>query len=59
MKHVKKHQELALNLYQSGNSDAMYLAGLCVNPKTDDKGACREWVEQANWYVISEYTVAQ
>ena len=42
MKHVKKHQELALNLYQSGNSDAMYLAGLCVNPKQMTKGTAPE-----------------
>ena len=59
VKHVKKHQELALNLYQSGNSDAMYLAGLCVNPKQMTKEQLQQWAEQANWYMLSEYTVAQ
>lgn len=59
VKHVKKNQELALELYQSGNSDAMYLAGLCVNPKQMTVEQLQQWAEQANWYMLSEYTVAQ
>ena len=59
VKHLKKQHELALELYQSGNSDAMYLAGLCVNPKQMTKEQLQQWAEQANWYMISEYTVAQ
>lgn len=30
---VKKDQPLALALFDTGNHDAMYLAGLCVQPK--------------------------
>ncbi|MTH54690.1 DNA alkylation repair protein [Bacillus mangrovi] len=59
LKKVKKDQELALKLYESGNSDAMYLAGLAVNPKKMTKGELQKWAEQAYWYMLSEYTVAQ
>ncbi|WP_115993829.1 DNA alkylation repair protein [Cohnella lupini] len=58
VKDVKKDQELARALYATGNSDAMYLAGLTVNPKTATKEMLQEWVTQACWYMISEYTVA-
>jgi 3-methyladenine DNA glycosylase AlkD len=58
VKDVKKDQELARALYATGNSDAMYLAGLTVNPKTATKEMLQEWVALAGWYMISEYTVA-
>jgi len=58
VKHVKKDQELALALYDTENSDAMYLAGLSVNPKMMTKEILQNWVEKANWYMLAEYTVA-
>ncbi|WP_424767199.1 DNA alkylation repair protein [Paenibacillus sp. sgz302251] len=58
VKFVKKDQELALKLFESGNSDAMYLAGLTVNPKIVTKETLQHWVKQAYWYMIAEYTVA-
>lgn len=58
VKFVKKDQELAHQLFRSGNSDAMYLAGLTVNPKTMTKETLQQWVKQAYWYMIAEYTVA-
>lgn len=59
VKFVKKDQGLALQLYESGNHDAMYLAGLSVNPKLMTKETLQEWAEKAYWYMIAEYTVAQ
>ncbi|UOQ45075.1 DNA alkylation repair protein [Halobacillus salinarum] len=59
VKRVKKDQELALSLFRSGNSDAMYLAGLTVNPKLVSREELEQWVKLANWYMIHEYTVAQ
>ncbi|WP_338779044.1 DNA alkylation repair protein [Metabacillus sp. FJAT-52054] len=59
VKKVKKDQELALKLYDSGNSDAMYLAGLSVNPKLMTKDQLHKWAQGAYWYMLSEYTVAQ
>jgi len=58
VKPVKKDQALALALYDTGNSDAMYLAGLTVNPKAMTKAQLQHWVKQANWYMLAEYTVA-
>jgi 3-methyladenine DNA glycosylase AlkD len=59
VKYVKKDHELALQLYNSGNHDAMYLAGLSVNPKLMTKEALQDWVKKAYWYMLAEYTVAQ
>lgn len=58
VKDVKKDQQLARDLYATGNSDAMYLAGLTVNPKSATKEMLQEWVRSAGWYMIAEYTVA-
>jgi 3-methyladenine DNA glycosylase AlkD len=58
VKDVKNDQELARALYQTGNSDAMYLAGLTVNPKTATREMLQDWVRKADWYMIAEYTVA-
>jgi 3-methyladenine DNA glycosylase AlkD len=58
VKHVKKNQELVLSLYETGNFDAMYLAGLTVDPKKIEKETLQEWVKKANWYMLAEYTVA-
>lgn len=57
VKEVKKDQALALALYETGNSDAMYLAGLSVIPESMTKETLQSWVDQANWYLLSESTV--
>ncbi|HNL37602.1 MAG TPA: DNA alkylation repair protein [Saprospiraceae bacterium] len=54
----KKDHELSLALYDSGNSDAMYLAGLIADEKKISPDDLRHWAEKASWYMISEYTVA-
>lgn len=58
VKYVKKDHELALDLYNSGNHDAMYLAGLSINPKLMTKEDLQDWVHKAHWYMPAEYTVA-
>ncbi|RDU36749.1 DNA alkylation repair protein [Neobacillus piezotolerans] len=58
VKYIKKDQELALALYNTGNYDAMYLAGLAINPKLMEKTTLQEWAEGANWHGLAEYTVA-
>lgn len=58
VKKVKKNHELSLQLYDSGNGDAMYLAGLIADEKQITKEQLQHWAEKANWYMISEYTVA-
>jgi 3-methyladenine DNA glycosylase AlkD len=58
VKHVKKDQELALGLFETGNHDAMYLAGLSVNPKVMTRETLQNWVQKADWYLLAEFTVA-
>jgi len=47
-----------LALYDTENSDAMYLAGLSVNPKLMEKKTLQNWVKKADWHMLAEYTVA-
>lgn len=57
LKKTKKNHDLSLELYASGNSDAMYLAGLMADEKKITKDQLEEWVENAYWSYLSEYTV--
>lgn len=58
LKRVKGDQALALALYDTGNSDAMYLAGMAVEPALMTKAQLKRWAKGAYWYMISGYTVA-
>lgn len=57
-KKIKKDHELSLALFDTGNGDAMYFAGLIADESKITKAQLRRWVKQAHWYMISEYTVA-
>ena len=52
-KKIKKDHQLALDLYDTGNSDAMYLAGLIADPEKMTKADLKKWVKGAYWYMIS------
>lgn len=56
-KQVKKDYRLALDLYETGIYDAMYLAGLIADDPEMTKGDLRRWVEKAYCSGLSEYTV--
>ncbi len=56
-KRVKANQSMALELYESGISDAMYLAGLIAEPMKFTKPQLNKWAKSAYWYMLSEYTV--
>ena len=47
----------ALELYATGNSDAMYMAGLIADGSKMTKEQLQLWVEKAYWKYLSEYTV--
>src|SRR5437867_10716332 len=47
---------LAKELYQTGNSDAMYLAGLICDGHQLTRPELDEWATKATWHMISEYT---
>lgn len=56
-KKIKNDQSLAMDLYKTGNSDAMYLAGMIADGSKMTKKELNAWAENAPWYMISEYTV--
>jgi len=56
-KKVKKDQELALALYDTGIPDAMYLAGLIADEKRVDMDMLDKWVKNSNWQTLYEYTI--
>ena len=57
LKKTKKNHELSLELYATGNSDAMYLAGLMADETKITKAQLESWVQNAYWYYLSEFTV--
>ena len=56
-KRIKRDHALALELYDTGISDAMYLAGLIADDAKMTKRDLNRWVKQAYWSMLSEYTV--
>jgi 3-methyladenine DNA glycosylase AlkD len=54
----KKNHPLALELYDTGIYDAMYLAGLVTDPAKMTKADLSRWLSKANCSMLAEYTVA-
>ncbi|MDH3651497.1 MAG: DNA alkylation repair protein [Saprospiraceae bacterium] len=57
VKKIKKNHELSLELFDTGNSDAMYLAALIADENKISRRHLQKWVRKANWYMLSEYSV--
>src|SRR5213593_4721777 len=57
-KRVKKDYRLALDLYDTGVYDAMYLAGLIADDSKMTKKDLRHWLENASSPTLCPYTVA-
>src|SRR5262245_47549022 len=56
-KRIKKDYQLALDLYETGISEAMYLAGLIADESKMTKKDLQRWVDGAYCGLHSEYTV--
>jgi 3-methyladenine DNA glycosylase AlkD len=56
-KKIKGNQELACALYDTGNIDAMYLAGMVADGSRMSKKQLDAWAKAAKWGNLSEYTV--
>ncbi len=56
-KTIKGEQDLACELYETGNGDAMYLAGMVADGKQMTKKQLETWAKLAEWQMIAEYTV--
>jgi 3-methyladenine DNA glycosylase AlkD len=57
-KKIKKDHRLSMELYATGNYDAMYLAGLIADESKMSKKDIQQWVEKATCAGMCEYTVA-
>ena len=56
-KRIKKDYQLALDLYETGNYDAMYLAGLIADDARMTKKDLNAWVKKANGGALASATV--
>jgi len=57
LKKTKKNHKLSLELYATGNYDAMYLAGLMADENQIRKEQLEDWADKAYFSYLSEYTV--
>ena len=57
VKTLKGDQELAMQLYATGNSDAMYLAGLVADGRKMTRVQLDQWAKQAPWHMIAGCSV--
>jgi 3-methyladenine DNA glycosylase AlkD len=56
-KRIKKDYQLALDLYDTGNYDAMYLAGLVADDAKMTKNDLNRWVKMAKGGALASATV--
>ena len=54
----KTNHALAIELFDTCNSDAQYLAGLIADPKLFSKADFEKWLITAEWHMITDYAVA-
>jgi len=58
LKKAGKDHALALQLWDTGNADAMYLAGLMADAQKITTRDLERWAKTASWQMLSEYSVA-
>jgi hypothetical protein len=51
-KELGRDQRLAISLYRTGNSDAMYLAGLIADPEKMSPADLQRWADAAYWTLL-------
>ena len=56
-KKIRGEQKLAYGLYETGNGDAQYLAGMVADGSQMTKKLLDTWARNASWQMVSEYTV--
>ena len=57
-KKVKRDHELAMELFETGVYDAMYLAGLIADEAKMTRKDIQQWAERSTSHAICEYTVS-
>lgn len=58
LKRLRGDHALALALWETGNSDARYLAGLLADPARLTPAELDHWADTADWQMLAEYSVA-
>jgi hypothetical protein len=51
-------QQIAYALYDTGNYDLMYLAGMIIDPHIMSEEKYDEWMEKSYFYMIADYVIA-
>lgn len=51
-------QDIAYDLFDTGNYDLMYLAGMIVNPHIMSEEKYNDWLSKAYFYMITDYIIA-
>lgn len=57
LKPLRGQQDLAMELWDTNNSDAMYLAALIADGKLMSRAQLDHWAKTAWWSMLSEYAV--
>ncbi len=57
-KQIKRNHALSLALYDTGNYDAMYFAGMIADVSVMTEVDFNNWIEKAYFYMISDFVVA-
>ena len=57
-KQIKGNQDLAYELFDTGNCDARYLAGLVADGSLMTRSRLNQWARDADWTMVSDWTVA-
>jgi len=57
-KQIRINQELAEQLYHTGNYDAMYFAGIIADPNVMTVEDYNRWMDGAYFYMLSDFVVA-
>lgn len=57
-KQIKKNYELSMELYATGNYDAMYFAGMIADPIKMTKADFETWIQSAYCHGLSDYVVS-
>lgn len=57
LKRIKQDHQLALDLFDTGNYDAMYLAGYLVDDSKMTNKDLKSWLKKAHCEMLCEYTV--
>ena len=51
-------QQIAYELYDTGNYDLMYLAGMIINPHIMSEEKYDDWLDKAYFYMITDYIIS-